>query len=217
VARLLESSSAPQIESARCTAQADYSATSGYRSRWAGGYGIKVSYRRLDTISKHGFGFTSAPIARGVEITVHPQIHLWVSSSADDGDFFAFLELVQENGSSQYVSEGQLRASHRHVEEAPFDSLGLPYHPHRQKDRLPLGSEPVELWFDLQPISIVLPPQSRLRLTVTCGDLDNAAALKQSPPPTVSIYADDKHRSRLELPLCEQQLELSPAGAPVRP
>jgi predicted acyl esterase len=51
-----------------------------------------------------------------LEIGGAPQIHLWVSSTAADGGFFADLEDVHEDESVQYVTSGCLRAIHRRVD-----------------------------------------------------------------------------------------------------
>ncbi len=50
------------------------------------------------------------PYEADTEITGHPILHLFVSSTAPDGDFFVYLEDVDENGEALLVTEGQLRA-----------------------------------------------------------------------------------------------------------
>jgi predicted acyl esterase len=66
---------------------------------------------------------TTAPLNRAVEVTGHPIVHLWVTSTVDDGDFFAYLEEVDKDGRSYYLTEGVLRASQRKLD--PIAVVGL--------------------------------------------------------------------------------------------
>ncbi len=52
----------------------------------------------------------SEPMVQDTEVTGHTIIHLWVSSTADYGDFFVYLEEVDENGEAVLITEGVLRA-----------------------------------------------------------------------------------------------------------
>jgi hypothetical protein len=59
-----------------------------------------------------------------VEITGHPVVTLYVTSTAKDGAFYVYLEDVDENGKVTYVTEGQLRPLHRKVSnEIPIQFL----------------------------------------------------------------------------------------------
>ena len=134
-------------------------------------------------------------------MTGHPIVHLWVSSTAEDGDFFVYLEEVDGQGVSHYITEGTLRASHRAVSEAPFAYLGLPYHRSFQEDVAPLPQEPVELVLDLHPTSNLFDAGHRIRVTVTCADHDNALTPVLEPAPTVTIYRNTDYPSRIVLPV----------------
>ena len=56
--------------------------------------------------------------------------------AAPDLDVFVYLEEVDRSGKSTYITEGDLRASHRKLSQAPFNNLGLPYQTHDQSDLL---------------------------------------------------------------------------------
>jgi putative CocE/NonD family hydrolase len=132
-------------------------------------------------------------------------VHLWVTSSAEDGDFFVYLEDIEPDGRSVYVSEGQLRASHRRLAEAPYDRMGLPYHRSHAEDLVPLvPGEPVELCFDLQPTSVVFREGHRIRVTVTCADKDTFATPVLDPAPEVSVLRGPTRPSHLVLPVIPQ-------------
>lgn len=55
--------------------------------------------------------YTSAALATPLEVTGSPVVTLKVTDSADDGDFFVYLEEVTPEGDVFMVSEGQMRAS----------------------------------------------------------------------------------------------------------
>jgi hypothetical protein len=135
----------------------DYSTTSGTGTRWTAGYDVMSPiYPNTMTFNdEKGLTYTTPPLPAAVEVTGHPVIHLWVTSSAKDGDFFVYLEDISEDGYSKYITEGNLRASHRATSTAPFESLGLPYHRSYAEDIADLPDQPVELVFDLLPTSYV--------------------------------------------------------------
>ena len=148
-----------------------------------------------------------------VELTGHPVVHLWVTSTAADGDFFVYLEEAEETGGgrnrgagqkheSHYITEGKLRASHRALSEPPYDYLGLPYHRSFAEDIVDLpGGAPVELIFDLLPTSNIFDKGHRIRVTVTCADKDSTQTPELSPAPTVSVYRNADYASYIVLPI----------------
>jgi len=144
---------------------------------------------------------TTEKLSEDMEVTGNPVANLWISSSAQDVDFFVYLEDVDEKGVSHYVTEGVIRASHRKLSEAPFNNLGLPYHRSFTGDVLKLNGSAVELVFDLHPTSYIFKTGHHIRITVTCADKDNAQTLEQNPAPTVKVYRDVVKASYVELPL----------------
>ena len=191
----------------------DYTASSGIDNRWtwtAGGGTVTevpkppglFPYPDMRGNDAKGLTYTTAPLARPLEVTGHPVVHLWVVSSADDGDFFVYLEDVEPDGRSVYVTEGQLRASHRRLAPAPYDRMGLPYHRSYAEDAVPLvPGEPAELCFDLQPVSVVFRAGHRIRVTVTGADKDTFATPVLDPAPVVSVLRDPARASRIVLPV----------------
>jgi hypothetical protein len=180
----------------------DYSATTGTTTRWDNTVGGGFGYPDQGPNDAKGLTYTSAPLTGEVAISGHPVVHLWVASTAADGDFFAYLEEVKDEGLSMYITEGALRASHRAVQAPPYDNLGLPYHRSFDTDAkdLELG-RPVELVFDLEPTSKVFKAGNRIRLTITCADKDNAATPVLDPSPSVTVFRDAVRASFLSLPV----------------
>jgi uncharacterized protein len=180
----------------------DYTATTGQGSRWRNGYGLEFGYPDMAANDARGLTYTTAPLERDLEVTGHPVATIWVSCSANDVDLFVYLEEIGRGGRSVYVSEGVLRASHRAVEDPPYDNLGLPWHASRQAcvSRLP-RSEPVELVMDLHPVSRVFRAGRRIRVTLTGADADNSHTPIQVPPPRITVHTSRRHPSRIVLPV----------------
>jgi uncharacterized protein len=183
----------------------DYTTTLGIDNRWtltgAGGSG-GPPYAGLRENDAKGLTYTTAPLAADMEVTGHPVVHLWMSSSAPDVDVFACLEEVQPDGTSRFVTDGKLRASHRALATAPYDNLGLPYHRSFKSDLRPMNpGEVTELVFDLQPTSILFHAGDRIRLTIMGADKDTFDTPIQTPAPTISVVRGGSDASYVVLPI----------------
>jgi len=176
----------------------DYSTTSGPRSRWTGG---PVAYPDMTANDQKALTYTTEPLTQAVEVVGHPVIHLWLQCSSPDIDVFAYLEDVDEQGKSSYITEGCLRASHRATSEAPYASLGLPYRRHYEQDGKDLPAEPVELVFDLLPTAKYFGAGHRIRVAITCADRDSYQTPQLAPTPTVKLLRDGRRASRVVLPI----------------
>ena len=185
------------------TYRVDYTTSSGETNRWANANGGKTGYPEMTPNDEKGLTYTTAVLPRAMEVIGHPVVHLWVTSCADDGDFYAYLEDVHADGTSHYVTEGVLRAWHRALSEAPWNNLGLPFHSGLSADVHPLPEEAVELVFDLHPTAKHFAAGHRVRLTIVCADCDNDRGLVYEPAPVVTIYRDADHPSRVVLPIVE--------------
>jgi uncharacterized protein len=153
---------------------------------------------------RKGLTYTSERLSADIEVTGHPVVHLWVSSTSQDGDFHAFLEEVDgETNKSRFVTNGMIRASNRALStRAPWSDLGLPYHRCWDVDAKPLTpGEIVELAFDLYPISYVFRRGNRIRLTVTGANAPIYPGIKEDPAPRVTVYRYGAYSSYIELPV----------------
>jgi uncharacterized protein len=178
----------------------DYSTTTGKISRWtAVNWGRKYSNMRFNDAK--ALSCTTAPLESPVQVIGHPVVHLWLSTEAPDLDVFVYLEEVDEDGNSTYITEGNLRASHRALGKAPFENPHLPWHNHFQSglQALPSG-EPVELVFDLLPTAYHFSKGKRIRVTVAFADADNFETPIIDPAPVVHLLRDRKHPSCIDLP-----------------
>lgn len=179
----------------------DYTTSPGKGNRWANGYAGPKGYPDLAPNDAKGLTYTTAPLEKNIEVTGHPVVHLWISSTANDGDFFAYLEEIDASGKSLYVTEGTLRASFRAVDVPLYDYFGLPWHRCYEEDATPLPQEPVELPFDLHPTSNIFDAGNRIRIKITCADKDSTLTPEVSPPPVITVFHSPEYPSRITLPI----------------
>ena len=187
----------------------DFASTSGSFNRWRNGYGAErvepegtTFFDERTAEDEKGLTYTTAPLDEDLVLVGHPVVRLWVTSTHSDGDFFVYLEEVDAEGKSHYVTEGALRASYRALSDAPWNNFGLPFHRSHEEDLVSLPDEPTELVFDLMATAIVIDTGHRLRVTISGADTDNHALYPdpETSAPTISIYRDSDHASSIELP-----------------
>jgi putative CocE/NonD family hydrolase len=144
--------------------------------------------------------YETAPLNEDVQVTGHPEMNLWVSSTATDGDFIATLKDVAPDGKIEsYNVYGQLRASMRKPAKPPYDYLGLPWHSFLEADALPLKpGEPAQLAFPILPISMIFKAGHKIRLEISFA---TRGTQKVDPAPEVTVYHDSQYPSCLTLPL----------------
>ncbi|RZJ07034.1 MAG: CocE/NonD family hydrolase [Rubrivivax sp.] len=148
----------------------------------------------------HGLSYVTPPFTEDMQLTGHAVVSLWISTTATDGDVFAYLEEVHPDGSSALRAHGRLRASHRKLGTPPHDYLGLPWHRSFREDHAPMRpGVPEELRFDLLPTSTLLRKGDRLRLVITGAD-PRQRSVPADAPPTVSVHSGGTMASYIELP-----------------
>ena len=134
-------------------------------------------------LDKKAILYETHPLTKGIEVTGHPILRLWVSADRDDADIFVYLSDVDENGDVHYVAEGQLRSSF-HGSVDPSLQVGgkvdvrpeLPWHGFREQDEevAPFANgKVIELTIDLTPTSWYFPAGHRIRVSLAGADLGN--------------------------------------------
>lgn len=193
---------APTGEGGMDSYDVDLTTTTGTTTRWdnaVGGAPLMI-YPDLAPNGAKALTYTTAPLESDVNVTGHPVVTLWVSSSTNDADVIVLLEEVDAAGVSHYISEGVLRASHRELAEAPWDNLGLPFQRSFAEDVQPLpDGEPGELVMDLLPTANVFNAGHRIRVTVMGADADNIEL--PAAAPTIQLHRTAAHPSRIVLPV----------------
>jgi predicted acyl esterase len=166
---------------------------------------MKVNYGVDDaSFWKSGMTFVTAPLDKDLEVTGHPVVRLWIASSSTDADVIARIDDVAADGTATYAGvEGKLRASMRALAKAPYENLGLPWHPGTESSRQPLvPNQPVELTFDLMPTSYLFKAGHRLRVTLQFADA--RATAKVDPAPDITVLFREGAASSIDLPVIPQ-------------
>jgi putative CocE/NonD family hydrolase len=184
----------------------DQTAGTGEHSRWHTQVTIGDAVRYPDRTEQDAklLSYTSAPLDRPLEVTGHPMITLFVTSTASDGTFFVYLEDVDASGHVAYVTEGQLRAIDRRLSDsAPPYRQAVPYRTFKRTDARPLvPGEIAELVFDLLPTSYLFQQGHRIRVAIAGVDASHFAVLPGGPP-MVRVHRSRLYASRLDLPVIE--------------
>lgn len=195
----------------------------GFKTNRFNMFGTPVLPDRAE-LDKQCITYTSAPMEEDTEVTGHPIVHIWVSSTADYGDFFFYLEDVDENGRVILITEYPLRAGFAGLYDDDLQISGgynvdvkpdLPWHGYRKADyvdKIFAEDKVVELVNDLHPTSWVFKRGHSIRLAIACADWPTfrlhpklAPSNRPDDPhnivPTITIYRDKLRPSHIELPI----------------
>jgi predicted acyl esterase len=131
---------------------------------------------------------------------------LWIEADQPDAALHLYLEEVAPDGRCRYVTEGMLRALHRHTRPCPeYHRTSWPWRSFTRADAatLPAG-QAVELSFALLPVAWKFGAGSRLRLAISGGDCDHVVQVPHGRPPALRIHHGGERASCLLLPCLEQ-------------
>jgi putative CocE/NonD family hydrolase len=150
-------------------------------------------------VAPGGSSFETTALTEDMEVTGHPVMNLWIKTDAGDADVTAKIDDVAPDGTTRsYQMLGRLRASHRAPATPPYNYLGLPWMTHRIADAKPVpAGQPVELKFDLLPMSYIFKAGQKVRVTLTFADPQR----RTSGVPPVVILSGGSTASSLTLPL----------------
>lgn len=191
---------APTSPDGRDEYEVDFTTTSGNSTRW---HTNEILYANRYEEDRKLLTFTSEPLPEDTEITGHPIVTLYVSSTHTDGAFYVYLEDVSPSGRVTYITDGQLRAIHREVssDNPPYE-LPIPHHSFEAEDAAPLEpGEIVELTFGLLPTSVVVRAGQRIRVAIAGHDAGLFERIPRTGNPTISVERNSVHASRIELPI----------------
>jgi len=178
-----------------------------------GGMSFKVDYNLPPAdyfafwpqpMDEHGISFTSAALAAPMKLIGYPVAQLTVASDNPQADVFVYLDRIKADGKSEVISFGRLKLSHHKLAQAPYETLGLPWHSGREADVAPPDPGAyVTLSIALTPISLVVAPGERLRVVVAGADprQRNLNAIRLDPAPQITVRLGGDAASRIDLPV----------------
>lgn len=176
-------------------------------------------YRRTDlcwdgdmtrSVDEKGLTFTTAPLFPFYcnEMAGCITLDLWLSCTAPDVDLVAYAEEVRADGSSHYIKDGVIRASHRTAGQNPaWEKMGAVWHTSRTEDVQRCLAEglqaPTRLQFAIDPIAYHFQPDSRLRITITCANPAAFQHMYNGQHPVITLYTGGDYCSSVSVPFLD--------------
>ena len=180
--------------------EVDFSTSTGLNNRWQ----TELDQRPIHYAPINApLSYTSAPLTVDTEITGYPLVTLRITSTHDDGNFFVYLEALDETGTAHYLTEGMLRAIHRKISaETPPYKQFVPYHSFKRDDAQPLiPGQVAELTFGLNPISALIRRGWRLKVSISGADKDTFTRIPATASPSVEILLGGEAASFIQIPI----------------
>ncbi|MGE3171616.1 MAG: CocE/NonD family hydrolase [Planctomycetota bacterium] len=181
--------------------EVDFDVTTGIANRWATQMGVPVVLPRRERTDERMLMYTTAPLEDDLHVTGTPELFVRLTSDRTDGALLVYLEDVDPDGRSRYVTEGGLRLVHR-----PKALAGGAVHEpsFAAADRRPLvPGEPIDLALRLQPTSMCWRRGHRLRLAIAGADRGTFARVPEAGDVTMHVARGGSAAiaSRLVLPV----------------
>jgi hypothetical protein len=146
---------------------------------------------------------SSPPLREPCTLAGHALVTMWLEADQPDAAIHVYLQGVEEDGRSRYVTEGMLRALHRKTAPCPaHHKTSWPWRTFARSDAaiLPRGA-PMEITLALLPVGWEFKVGSRVRLAVSGGDRDHFVQVPHGRPPRLRIHHGIAPPSRLVLPV----------------
>lgn len=209
-----------------------YTVNFAHDSRWGESYRTSrwqmVSPDELPVrteMDKLSLTYTTPPLMKDTEVTGHPTVEFWVSSTAGNGDFFIYMEDVDENGKAILVTEGLLRAGFNKLYDNNTMIMGgadgidvlpeLPWHGYEKSqynDAVFANGNVVQLTVDLLPTSWVFKEGHSIRVSIAGADWPTFEILPELSPtnnpddpnnitPLITVHRNKSYPSRITLPI----------------
>ena len=167
--------------------------------------------------------YTSAPLEADMEVTGHPILSVSVSSTADYGDLYFYLEDVNPEGAALLVTEHQHRAGFDRLVDNDLQIPGntgidvkpdLPWHGFREADYTGgvfADGAVVRVTTSLHPTSWLFRKGHSIRLSIAAADWptfdlhpelspQNRPDAEDNIVPTITLHRGGEEASYLELP-----------------
>jgi predicted acyl esterase len=130
----------------------------------------------------------------------------YVSADVPDHEVTVYLEEVEADGYSRYLTQNSLMASHRTLGTPKFSKLELPWATSTQPDvdgTPPLTDGVAELQIVLEPVANLFNSGHRIRVTITGADADLNWSVPRTPPARLTIHRSATYPSRISLPIVD--------------
>lgn len=171
------------------------------RNRWSSQQDSPIYYGDLRfAIGEHA-SFDGRPFDRDAELVGAPELCLAMRSDQTDGTVFAYLEDVDSEGRSTYLTEGELRLLHRKTRTGGCDAARGTDRSFSRADAAPVSpGELMQVEIPMLPVAAKIQKGHYLRLSLAGADADTFPMISEAPG-NWSIAYGGAHGSKLTVPL----------------
>lgn len=146
--------------------------------------------------------YTSEPATEDIQITGTPVVRLKMTSTLEDGAVLVYLEDVDENGKSTYITEGGLRVIHRKELEQTETEFNM--HSFNEEDASPMvPGEVSEVAFKLWPTSVLIKKGHSIRIAIAGADKSIFDRTPKHRTPRYEIMRSATELSFVSLPIVQ--------------
>lgn len=179
----------------------DFGVFTSENNRWTTQMGGSVkNLNNRNEMDERMLVYTSEPATEDIQITGTPVVRLNMTSTLEDGAVLVYLEDVDENGKSTYITEGGLRLIHR--KEAVQDEAQFNMHTFSEKDAKPMiPGEICEVAFKLWPTSVLIQKGHSIRIAIAGADKSIFDRTPKRGTPTYEIMRNTTQLSFITLPV----------------
>jgi putative CocE/NonD family hydrolase len=168
-----------------------------------------------------GLTYTTPVLKHALEVSGPLALRVFATATASDFDWSVRVADVWPDGSSQWITDGYLRASLRRVDtgRSLHNSAGeivRPWLPYDSPLSVPLG-DPVEYQIDVIGTSNVFAPGHRLRLDILPAGEGGVDSTRTGGSGSIDVLRDPAHPSYLMLPVIPGACERGAALAATTP
>lgn len=180
----------------------DFSASTGNNNRWTTQMGKDIlNLDNRNAADDLLLTYTTEALSEDLQITGTPAITLYLSSTHPESAVFVYLEDVDPNGRSRYITEGGLLLEHRKLSKNPMAD-NVPYHSFSQSDAAPMPVNEIEaITFKLWPTSVLIKKGHSIRIAIAGTDKDTFDRVPAEGTPVYKIYRSKANLSFIELPI----------------
>jgi uncharacterized protein len=165
----------------------DFSASTGPATRLVSPEALsRTAYPDRGAQDRKLLTYTSEPLGTDMQIAGDPKATLVLSTTATDGAVIVYLEDVAANGKVTYLTEGELRLTHRKL--STIAASADPLHSYLAADAAPMVAGKAEtVQIALLPIAARLKKGERLRVAIAGADNGNLARIPASGGATLTV------------------------------
>lgn len=195
------SSSAPVEAEGSDSYKVDFGVSTSKYNRWTTQMeGPVKNLNNRNEMDERMLVYTSQPVTEDIQITGTPVVRLQMTSTHEDGAVIVYLEDVDENGNSTYITEGGLRLIHR--KEQVQDEENFNMHSFNELDAQPMvKGEVSEVAFKLWPTSVMIKKGHSIRIAIAGADKSIFDRFPKNGKPTYEIMRNATKMSFVELPI----------------